>query len=1102
MKNKKPGIHEAINKISSYSSLGLFNDFKDYIENLAPTIRKHPKAALAITRCFLRQGDIMASEQALAATDVNQCSPGDLLLQELESASLGIFKDLKINEALRRAETALTNATKAEVAPEYLVEARRIQTRIFFIGTTYFEIPQYISHQTYLDLPEIAMELEQLGKFDEALSTWLTYASRSELATLTKIQVSFSDKAQAWYRLDALAEFLLIKAAKMIDAHIDRREIAQVLDKANAIYLDISHGYGTLEAERIRTRLNLDYEGTPPEEWKSCLDGFQNAGYYRGVINTLMDLSQYALQTGALSSSKKYRDRLLSLSEEVGMGMVQDNFRFGRVDLLMRQFRHGDAIELCEAALSEELPRFTHAMYEQMLASAHSFLNNAANALEYGGRAIRGFEQVGAEDSASDAVLKHAADLNAFRDDTFWDRALKMLKEWVNKDQAREDISAKVGKKELIAQIHIQRYLYSATLKGRDTLLDEAEKEIISAEEEASKLKGFERAKSLANLQQLRGQLTQLRDDWEGVYHAWKTAMDLYQEAGLGMEIANCQYMLGVLHLNRANQQLQPNFGISERHLQDAIGYYQNSGMRSQAMDARYMKALLYTNTSFQMQDQDIKDQLLDAAMELLIHAESDADAIRRDFDAGMGVLAVRKGKMASVGNSHRIYELGSDILFRLKPDPIHAWHWIQRAKSRNLSDILGMSTLPPARILKELEGFPKSLALVEEEQALNARIRIAEPTAKVKLKEKRDQLQQKMASDPHLEPYLDVRLGKAVEGQDALDMMAPLTENGRTWACIDWSIVKDRLYLTVLRSNGDVHLSPLQIGLKELQDRLFFDFDPSHVRSSLMDTPGILRQYDELIRPLVELTVPEELLVFSPMGPIHALPLHALDLNGTTLIERNPIIYASGLSILRHCISRGGEEINKDSVSILGDPSADRESADELVIQLGKLFNSKPLRQKEVNRKNFLEAVKEVDIFHFQGHALHNRMQPLDSYLKLSDCKMTASQVFDLIGLKAELVTLAACESGANAIEPGDEPMGLIPAFLYAGAQSVLATLWKVNQRSAARVMSRFYQSLKGGKCPLAKAMALREAILETKKEAKFQSPYHWAPFVLHGKW
>ena len=117
---------------------------------------------------------------------------------------------------------------------------------------------------------------------------------------------------------------------------------------------------------------------------------------------------------------------------------------------------------------------------------------------------------------------------------------------------------------------------------------------------------------------------------------------------------------------------------------------------------------------------------------------------------------------------------------------------------------------------------------------------------------------------------------------------------------------------------------------------------------------------------------------------------------------------------------------------------------------------------------------------------------------------------VKDLFGFRVNVshVSLLACASAVQEFQPGDEPLGLVTAFLAAGATSVLGTLWPV-QSSAARVFSEhFYSYLsssatrdnEAGMYDL--AYATREAILDVKQHWEFRQPYFWAPFVLHGAW
>jgi CHAT domain-containing protein len=104
---------------------------------------------------------------------------------------------------------------------------------------------------------------------------------------------------------------------------------------------------------------------------------------------------------------------------------------------------------------------------------------------------------------------------------------------------------------------------------------------------------------------------------------------------------------------------------------------------------------------------------------------------------------------------------------------------------------------------------------------------------------------------------------------------------------------------------------------------------------------------------------------------------------------------------------------------------------------------------------------------------------------------------LYDLYNLQlpAELVTLSGCATGLNSVAPGDELLGLVRVLLYAGAQSLLLSLWDVNDESTAEFMKLFYRSLTvhGDK-----AVALQAAMKELRDY--YPHPYYWAPFVIVG--
>jgi len=110
------------------------------------------------------------------------------------------------------------------------------------------------------------------------------------------------------------------------------------------------------------------------------------------------------------------------------------------------------------------------------------------------------------------------------------------------------------------------------------------------------------------------------------------------------------------------------------------------------------------------------------------------------------------------------------------------------------------------------------------------------------------------------------------------------------------------------------------------------------------------------------------------------------------------------------------------------------------------------------------------------------------DSYLSL----------YDLYQLKfnAELVTLSGCATGLNVVAAGDELLGLIRGFFYAGARSLLLTLWDVHDKSTSEFMTSFYRRLGDSRDH---AVALQGALRELRQT--YPHPYYWAPFMLVGK-
>jgi len=107
--------------------------------------------------------------------------------------------------------------------------------------------------------------------------------------------------------------------------------------------------------------------------------------------------------------------------------------------------------------------------------------------------------------------------------------------------------------------------------------------------------------------------------------------------------------------------------------------------------------------------------------------------------------------------------------------------------------------------------------------------------------------------------------------------------------------------------------------------------------------------------------------------------------------------------------------------------------------------------------------------------------------------------QANDIYGLKLrpELVVLSGCQTGTGYLQKGEGLTGLASAFFYAGAQSILMSLWNVNDKATSVFMASFYRHYASG---MGKAESLRRAKLKML-DSSYRHPFYWAPFVLQGK-
>lgn len=295
---------------------------------------------------------------------------------------------------------------------------------------------------------------------------------------------------------------------------------------------------------------------------------------------------------------------------------------------------------------------------------------------------------------------------------------------------------------------------------------------------------------------------------------------------------------------------------------------------------------------------------------------------------------------------------------------------------------------------------------------------------------------------------------------------------------------------------------------------------------------------YTKLLEPAEAMLADKEVVYFIPHGPLHYVPFHALlDLNGGPLLhEQKPcLVYAPSTTVLLQP-RKQVEAANATCLAIGYNGSGDAELhfAEAEAERIAQLVDGVALSGTQAKKSTLLQDAPAYRMIHLSCHGQFEPTDPLNSTLHLGqDETLTAREIMHHARLNCDVVTLSACETGLSEIRRGDELIGLSRAFMHAGTPAVVATLWRVDERSTRLLMERFYQEVQNGtdlptalkraqlflrnlsaadaesvlKTPLnltksTSAAANIEASVDPSHQATpeqpFAAPFYWAPFVL----
>jgi CHAT domain-containing protein len=359
------------------------------------------------------------------------------------------------------------------------------------------------------------------------------------------------------------------------------------------------------------------------------------------------------------------------------------------------------------------------------------------------------------------------------------------------------------------------------------------------------------------------------------------------------------------------------------------------------------------------------------------------------------------------------------------------------------------------------------------------------------------------------------IELFKAAELQDyfmdecvavARSRSTAVAEGSKTSAVIYPIVLQDRLELLVSLPSGlKQFVVPVKADALTKEVRAFRSALENRTRNTYL--PPAQKLYDWLLRPVAPDLEAAGIttLVFVPDGPLRTIPMAPLHDGKDYLVAKYALAITPGLTLTDpRPINRANIKLLSAglSESVQGFPPLPNVTKELSSIQ--QLYRGPRLLNDEFRVIRMEAELKEepFTILHIASHGKVEK-EVKNSFILAYDDKITMDRLSQLVGLyqfrnsPLELLTLSACETAA-----GDDraALGLAGMAIKAGARSVLATLWLIDDEATSDLITEFYKQLQDP--AISKAVALQQAQLQILKDPLHQHPMYWAPFLLINNW
>jgi CHAT domain-containing protein len=257
------------------------------------------------------------------------------------------------------------------------------------------------------------------------------------------------------------------------------------------------------------------------------------------------------------------------------------------------------------------------------------------------------------------------------------------------------------------------------------------------------------------------------------------------------------------------------------------------------------------------------------------------------------------------------------------------------------------------------------------------------------------------------------------------------------------------------------------------------------------------------------------------PHQMLHYVPFAALTDGKRYLTDEHELFLLPSASILRY-IQENASQKSRQSAVVFGNPaSVDTSSLPSAAKEskaIASLLDVTPFIDKAATEQRLRESTPGAGIVHLAAHGTYSVTNPLSGAVYLApsgedDGLLEVRESYGLDLSANQLVVLSACETQINdlsaqmddestgqlqlPVSAGDEVVSLTRALFFAGAPTVIASLWSVEDEATQTLMVAFYRHWLQG---MGKAEALQAAQAEVRSEPLWVSPFYWAGYVLNG--